>query len=140
MVSVILTIDPIQDEKLLEGIKAQFVDFYIVNERNGRHLVDAVVKDPAVIPELEQMLQAYNPVIVGMWNPDGTEYGTEKVIAEDGTEGITGTPIYPFDSQEYLGMMPDEIVTDADGNVVSTSRPAQAKELHNWAGWKKRRM
>lgn len=90
-----------------------FAQWVVLNERNGRLLVDGIGKAEdvgGVIAMLGQL--GRQPVAIGAWEEDGTPV--------DG---------YPLNEAEWLQVAPDIVVDDV------ASRPASFSETHQWGGW-----
>ena len=83
-------------------------------------------------------------ILIGVWNMDGSQWGTTIVPAvrdEDGTEitpeSIEGTPVYPLHPQHML-IMPDDVTYDQDGNETSRVPAAAPKDVCLVGGWEPR--
>lgn len=89
--------------------------------------------------------------IVGVWNPDGSQYGTTIIPAvtawneETGEsdilvpESIEGTPVYPI-SDRVMECMPDDVTYDPVTGAEVTRVPASKyKDVIQMSGWKPRR-
>lgn len=73
-------------------------------------------------------------VIGGLWHfEDGRQYGT--VFTEDSSVG--GNPVYPVDPR-LIAFMPDKVITDESGNVVSTEPATELVQVDRVAGQAKR--
>lgn len=95
-----------------------FAQWVVLNERNGRLLVDGIgqAEDVAgVLPLLQQLDRA--PVAVGAWN-------------------MAGTPVedHPLNTAEWLAVAPDEI-DNSDPENPTTTRPTSFSEIRRWSGW-----
>lgn len=87
-------------------------------------------------------------IIIGVWNRDGTQWGTYKVPAQwdisdpwnpvqTVPETIAGTPVYPIPAQA-LQLMPDDVIYDANGQEISRNTATNFKNVHTLSGWKER--
>ena len=114
--------------------------------------VDTVITDPRNDPdnpELRDVIAALdkfagNIFVIGVWNVDGTQYGTKRIQATYDVEGnevtpetITGTPHYPINLARAIKYMPDDVVYD-NGTELSRADAIQFKEVNKLAGWKDR--
>ena len=61
-------------------------------------------------------MAGFDWTLIGMWDFD------------------TGELLSEFNESLYLEIMPDEIKTDDEGNVISQDRPTKAREIHQRAG------
>lgn len=96
------------------GAFAGMAQWTVLNERDGRLLVDGIGDKPNIDLVLAMLAQfGRDPRIIGAWYPDGA-----RVAA------------YPFDLAAWLEVAPDE--HDAEGNAI---RPVEFREIHDWAGW-----
>jgi hypothetical protein len=85
MYSVILSIGILPDE-LKETIVANpSVNWWTIKDDGSRAFVDAIIDNLAVIETMGVTLASFNPIIIGVWNEDGTQ-------VED----------YPFNETEYF--------------------------------------
>lgn len=100
------------------GQFSAFAQWVVLNERNGRLLVDGIGKaaDVAgVMGILGQM--GREPVAIGAWDPDG--------VPVDG---------YSLDVAAWLEVAPDVLdMTDPDNPLAV--RPTAWSEIHRWGGW-----
>lgn len=97
---------------------AAFAQWVVLNERNGRLLVDGIGEQANVATVMSMLTQAgRDPRIIGAWHPDGTP-------VED----------YPLNEAEWLAVAPDEFDTSDPENPVPV-RPTAFREIHGWAGW-----
>ena len=95
-----------------------FAQWVVLDERNGRLLVDGIGKAEdvgGVIGILTQLGRA--PVAIGAWHQDGT--------AVDG---------YALNESAWLDVAPDEIDNTDPENPVAV-RPTAFREVHQWGGW-----
>lgn len=136
--------------------------FELINTRNGRSLFDAVIPSMDKIDLFKYLYAPRNPKVIGVWNQNGFQYVENRdeetgelntfnqpyiiesdVVGEDGqvyhTEQImnAGMPMYTFDKQEYLDLLPDIVtVSGFEGNeTTTTSRRTTPVEVHKFAGW-----
>lgn len=95
-----------------------FAQWVVLNERNGRLLVDGIGKAEdvgGVIGILTQL--GRGPVAIGAWHQDGT--------AVDG---------FALNESAWLDVAPDEIDNSYPENPVSV-HPTAFREVHQWGGW-----
>jgi len=144
---VIFSIDNVDLDEEAQGVLNSFYVFTdLINTVGSRRLYQGIInninrledqtnEDGRITYGLRTTFSNVNPVIIGVWNQDGTQYGQTRTLDEEGNEFITGTSIYPFKPTKYLSLMPDEITYDAEGNMISTKRPTQVYQLKKFAGW-----
>lgn len=97
---------------------AAFGEWVVLNERDGRLLVDAI-GDCNDIGNAMQALAAAgrNPTPIGGWKRDGSPLA-----------------YYPLNLTQWLAVAPDVWdMTDPDNPVPM--RPTAFAEVHRWAGW-----
>lgn len=97
---------------------AAFAQWVVLNERNGRLLVDGIGKAEdvgGVIGILTQL--GRGPVAIGAWHQDGT--------------GVDG---FALNEAAWLDVAPDEIDNSDPENPVAV-RPTAFREVHQWGGW-----
>ena len=95
-----------------------FAQWVVLNERNGRLLVDGIGEQSNVDQVLAMLAVAGRaPTLIGAWNEDGTQ-----------VEG------YALNEAEWLAVAPDELDTTDPDNPVPV-RPTAFREIHGWAGW-----
>lgn len=97
---------------------SELAQWVVLNEREGRLLVDGVGKPEhvaGVMAALTQMGRA--PVAIGAWNDDGTK-----------VEG------YTLSVGAWCVAAPD-VIDATDPQKLVVSRPVSFKEIHRWAGW-----
>lgn len=100
-----------------------FAKWVVLNERNGRLLVDGIGQQASVEAVMAMLTQAgRDPRIIGAWNPDGSP-----------VEG------YPLNEAEWLAVAPDEFDTSDPENPVPV-RPTAFREIHGWAGWEPKQL
>lgn len=95
-----------------------FAQWVVLNERNGRLLVDGIgqAEDVAgVMAMLGQLGRA--PVAIGAWHQDGA--------AVDG---------FALNESAWLDVAPDEI-DNSDPDSPVAVRPTAFREIHRWGGW-----
>ena len=95
------------------GSFSAFAQWVVLNERNGRLLVDGIGEPENVgraVDILTQMNRA--PKVIGAWTQDGT-------LAEG----------YTLDELEWREVAPDILI----GEVAT--RPTTFTEIHSWGGW-----
>ena len=120
MINLVFSMDgPLLTDEQASQFSA-FAQWVVLNERNGRLLVDGIGKTEdvgGVIGILTQLGRA--PVAIGAWHMDGTP------VAE-----------YPLIVAEWLDVAPDEIDNTDPENPV-TVRPTAFRNIHRWGGWLK---
>lgn len=100
------------------GSFAAFAQWVVLNERDGRLLVDGIGSKADINVVLGMLQQiGREPKVIGAWHPDGG-----RVAA------------YPFDLAAWLEVAPDELDTTDPENPVA-NRPDSFSEIHAWAGW-----
>lgn len=106
-----------------EGAFAAYAQWRVVNERNGRLLVDGIGEADNLLTALDALTQMGRyPIAIGAWNEDGSPV--------DG---------YPLDELAWLAVAPDEWdETDPDNPVAI--RPTCWRDIHRWSGWGEKRM
>ena len=151
MIKAYLAIDDLSELEIpafQELARQFFVEYSMINIIDGKRLYIGIIKDASEIESFLEAIKGKNPIIIGVFNIDGLQLGVSKVVIpavfnEDGeviTEEvveINGEPLYPFNGDLYLSLMPDEYTYDEDGNVLTASRPTEFKELKNFSGWSK---
>lgn len=118
MINLIFTMNgPHLTDEQASGFSA-FAQWVVLNERNGRLLVDGIGEASAVasvMALLGQMGRA--PAVVGGWNMDGTP-------VED----------YPLIVAEWCAAAPD-LIDNTDPENPAAVRPTAFSEIHQWGGW-----
>ena len=95
-----------------------FAQWIVLNERNGRLLVDGIGKAEDVAGVLAMLGQlGRNPRAVGAWDTNG--------------QPVDG---YPLIVAEWCAVAPDVVDTTDPENPVTT-RPTAFLEIHQWGGW-----
>ena len=83
-------------------------------------------------------------VVVWAGDADGVPRGVHRFFRENGTERITGTPMYPKDEQVLgtrtrrqlaIQATPDIVTYDENGNETSRTRPTAPAQTHSFWGW-----
>lgn len=100
------------------SVFSAFGQWVVLNEREGRLLVDAVGEYPD-IGDAMASLTAYgrNPTPIGGWKRNGEPLA-----------------YYPLDLDAWLAVAPDDV--DASDPVTPVlTRPSVFREIHRWAGW-----
>ena len=118
MINLIFTMNGprLTDEQA--GQFSAFAQWVVLNERNGRLLVDGIGKaeDVAgVMAMLGQLGRA--PAAIGAWHQDGTP-----------VEG------YALDTSAWLAVAPD-VPDPTDQESLAFVRPTAFTEIHQWGGW-----
>lgn len=118
MISLIFSmLGPRLTEDQASGFAA-FAQWVVLNERNGRLLVDGIGEQANVESVMSMLTQLGRaPAVIGAWNLDGTM-----------VEG------YTLNEAEWLAVAPDDFDTTDPENPVPV-RPAAFREIHGWAGW-----
>lgn len=118
MISLIFSmLGPRLTEEQASGFSA-FAQWVVLNERNGRLLVDGIGEQANVESVMAMLTQAgRQPTIIGAWQQDGTP-----------VEG------YPLNEVEWLAVAPDDFDTTDPENPTPV-RPTAFRETHGWAGW-----
>lgn len=119
MINLIFTMNGprLTDEQA--GQFSAFAQWVVLNERNGRLLVDGIGRTEDVAGVMTMLSQlGRNPRAVGAWEEDGKP-------VED----------YPLIVAEWCEAAPDVIDSTDPENAVAM-RPTGFSELHCWAGWK----
>ena len=99
-----------------EQVFQHFARWVVLNERNGRLLVDGIGEQSAVATVMA-LLAGREPVLIGGWD-------------------IEGQPMddYPLDEAAWLDVAPDDFdVTDPENPIAI--RPTSYRQVHGWAGW-----
>lgn len=96
----------------------QYAEWRVVNERDGRLLVDGISEESHLLPALQALTaMGRDPVPIGAWHEDGRPV--------DG---------YPLNEAAWLAVAPDDWdVTDPEHPVPV--RPTAWRDIHRWAGW-----
>lgn len=118
MINLIFTMNGprLTDEQSLSF--SAFAQWVVLNERNGRLLVDGIGEAESVAGVMAMLGQlGREPVAIGAWNIDGTPV--------DG---------YPLNEAEWLAVAPD-IPDPADEESLAFVRPTAFAEIHSWGGW-----
>lgn len=125
------------EEKALKALNIAKNNVFLKADISSKkmELLDILI-DEKELSKIGELIQS--AVVVGAWNPDGSQYGTTIVIGVDGVETIVGTPIYPL-HPKLLDFMPDDVVYDENGLEVSRKRPTKLKQVHKYLGWADRR-
>lgn len=79
--------------------------------------------------------------LIGVCNPDGTQYGFERQITLDENDHpieivvqIEDPLTHPLDRQAYLDALLDVVTYDANGQELSRTRPTELKPVNKFAG------
>lgn len=101
-----------EQEQVFQG----FARWVVLNERNGRLLVDGI-GPPAAVATVMELLADRAPILIGGWDMGG--------------QAVEG---FPLGEVAWLDVAPDEVdETDPENPVVR--RPTQYRQTHGWAGW-----
>lgn len=108
---------PVLDEDQ-ESAFAAYAQWRVVNERNGRLLVDGIGEADNLLTALDALTQMGRyPIAIGAWNEDGTS-----------------VPGYQLDEFAWLAVAPDDYDMADPDNPVAV-RPTHWRDIHKWAGW-----
>lgn len=113
MINLIFTMNGprLTDEQA--GTFARFAQWVVLNERNGRLLVDGIGRAEDVAGVMAMLGQlGRNPRAIGAWRDDGSQ------VAE-----------YPLIVAEWCEAAPDVMVDELP------VRPVAFTEIHSWGGW-----
>lgn len=113
MINLIFSMNGPRLNEEQSGKFSAFAQWLVLNERNGKLLVDGVGAQENVsnvIGILQQMGRA--PKVIGAWNMDGA-------LAEG----------YALDNAAWVEVAPDVIVDEV------AVRPTEFSEIHSWGGW-----
>lgn len=95
---------------------AAFARWVVVNERNGRLLVDGIGEQENVERAMGLLAQlGRDPAVIGAWDIDGTMI-----------------PGYTLNEAAWLAVAPDIPPAEEGGQPT---RPTAFAETHGWAGW-----
>lgn len=95
-----------------------YAQWRVVNERNGRLLVDGIGEEANLVTALGALTaMGRDPIAIGAWHEDGTP-----------VEG------YTLNETAWLAVAPDDWdMTDPENPVPV--RPTAWRDIHRWAGW-----
>jgi hypothetical protein len=149
--------------EMLNKLKKDYLlEFDLIKEINGRELYYAVCRDETKIEDkqieddegnlitqhgLLTIMSDRNPLILGVWNMDGTPLGQTKSIIpavydEQGEVVIKeqinyiGLPTYEFNKSKYLPYMDDICTYDDEGNELTRVRPVTPIPIRLFGGFK----
>ena len=110
-----------------------------INSVDNRDLYHAVMRHPEDIPNLIEHLKYRNVEVLGVWNRDGTELGTELIVeyneeTEESTETLIGEPIYPYQKITTESYLEDAVSIDEEGNITEI----RGKIHHSFSGFTER--
>lgn len=116
MISVLFELDEgtlSQEEE--NNVSQASIQYSILNIKDGKYLVEAVLQGAELIEQFSAMFQYRNPFIIGIWDEEGTPTLLEEAV--------------------YLAWMPDIVTYDESGNERSRTRPTVPAQMHGWMGW-----
>lgn len=89
----------------------------LLNDRLGKFFVD-VIGPRTQLQAIQDRLVALgrNPIVIGVFDSNGVLQGTAN-------------------KTEWLNVARDVKTYDAQGNLLTTTRPAAYIDLHRWSGW-----
>ena len=145
------------DESLIEMteeekrfIHSRSIQFEQISTRNSRTMYSALIPSIDKIDIFKLAYAGRNPIMIGLWNISGLQFGKKYVytynddgavintqIANDITYDEEGNQIVnpcPLNTTEYINLMPDIIECDIEGNIINTTRPTVAIEIHKFSG------
>lgn len=95
-----------------------YAQWRVVNERNGRLLVDGIGEAEDLLTALQALTaMGRAPVAIGAWHEDGTP--------------VSG---YALNEAAWVAVAPDDWdMTDPENPVAV--RPTEWRDIHRWAGW-----
>lgn len=100
------------------GAFQAYAQWRVVNERDGRLLVDGIGEEANLIKALAGLTaMGRDPVAIGAWHEDGTP--------------VDGCPL---NEAAWLAVAPDDYDTTDPENPVPV-RPTAWRDIHRWAGW-----
>lgn len=123
----------IQQEKIFTHVKKAMGLHLGKNKKKklSREMYMIQIKNPENIPIILEELSDRNPVILGLWNLDGTPCGIIQAIYEAGKIISVGEPAHPYKKKDAEEFLSDRTITDESGNVVEIL----GKLHHSFAGF-----
>lgn len=110
-------LSPMLDDQQSAGFAA-YAQWRVLNERNGRLLVDGIGEEASLPPVLAALTQmGRSPIAIGAWHEDGSPV--------DG---------YTLNEPAWLDVAPCDWDTTNPDNPVPVY-PTKWKDIHRWAGW-----
>lgn len=102
------------EQVALAGVGASWV---LLNDRLGKFFVD-VIGPRAQLQAIQDKLTALgrNPIVIGVFDSNGVLQNTAN-------------------KTEWVNVARDVKTYDAQGNLLTTTRPAAYIDVHRWAGW-----
>jgi hypothetical protein len=128
-------------EAFNEILATYFIQHHRINHRESQELIIGLIRCIDDCGDFCKAIAIYNPIIIGAYKVDGLPLGVENVLISEATEEedavyeLQGTATYTFNDVKYLDLMPDEHTYDAEGNILTTTRPTVCKPLAGFAGW-----
>lgn len=114
-ISTLFIIDEVlfTDEQNVQ-FKALYADWHVINIKNGRMIVDALVEE-SNFDTAQAALAAYNPTVIGKWDRFGNRLLLQNVA-------------------DYIALLPPILTVDGNENITETPR-TEAVEVHKFGGW-----
>ena len=89
----------------------------LLNTRLGRFFVDVIGPKTRLLNIEDKLTElGRDPIRIGVFDADGVLVG-------------------PQNGAEWLKVAQDVLTYDAQGNLISTTRPVAFRDTHRWAGW-----
>lgn len=105
----------------LSQVKASWV---LLNTRLGRFYIDVLGHKDDLQAIRDKLIElGRDPIVIGIFKPTMVE-GEMVMVLQPGAN-----------KAEHLKVAPDVRNYDAEGNLVSSTRPAAFVDIHRWAGW-----
>ena len=119
MINVLLSmIGPQLTESESEDF-ARLGEWTVLNERNGRLLVDAIGPQGTLNTVVDALnTTGRDPIVICAWNKCGTQLGN-----------------YELNEAAWLAVAPDVIAGHDEQGKLILARPTEYAMLHEWSGW-----
>ena len=133
--------------KIKEWFHKYDVEYYIINKRGGFIFATALIKDHNELPNLKKVFEVEGFIILAAFKQDGAQVGRTKIVKTPAVYDKDGSLVspaiyeyvgkisYPINTIGFLQLMRDVKTYDVDGNELSSIRPTEVRETHNFAGW-----